>query len=219
MPAPHDERPVDYIGGPLRRLFMRYPWRISGLVGVLLITGLRPCTRHIPEAPPIIAPMPNFALSGPTSATATPEDLRGEVWIAGFACAKCQGPPADVSAVLAELSQRVHTHKKPLKVLAIASDVTRDSASWHLQQGFHETTSLALYGDDAAIQSLKFEVARTMKSEQPDLWNRIFIVDQDAKLRGAYALGELGADEAYHRAQHVVREAKIKAHEDKTKTH
>ena len=205
------------MGGPIRRLFMRYPWRISGLVGILIITGLRPCTRHIPEAPAVIAAMPAFSLTRHDGASVGPEQLRGEVWVAGFACATCEGPPADISATLASLSQRIKTHQKPLKVLAFASDAGSGHTSWHLKKGYDASVALALHGPAATIQSLKKEVALALESHEPDLWNRIFIIDHAGQLRGAYALGELGADEAYHRAQHVVRDAKIAAWEKASK--
>jgi hypothetical protein len=187
---------------------MRYPWHISTVVGLFVITGLRPCTRHVPDAPPIVAPMPDFALQSTTGAPVTPATLSPTIWIAGFVCVECKGATTEVGPTLAELSQRIETHSKPLKVLAIATDAPTDQGAWSEPLSLASTTSLALSGPRETIASLKDQVAVAFGPDQPRPWDRIFIIDDLGQLRGAYALGEMGADEAYHRAQHVARDSK-----------
>ena len=215
MPSPDDARPVEYIGGPLRRLFMRYPWHVSAVVGVLIITGLRPYTRHVPEAPPIIAPMPAFELSTATGEVIRTDDLLGSVWLAGFVCHGCTGPIANTGSTLRDIALRSITHGKPIRFLAIATDSVRDSAEtmgqWAASHSLPTDRWTNATGAQPVITGLRAEVIRAFKSDTPETWARLFIIDERAQLRGAYALGDRGADEAYHRAQHVAREARIRA--------
>ena len=192
----------------MRHLFMRYPWHISTVVGLLVITGLRPCTRHVPDAPAIVAPMPQFELQDTEGANVTTESLASTIWIAGFVCAQCKGPTAEVGPTLAGLSERITTHKKPLKVLAIATDAPTNPGEWGQAMGLVAAGSLALTDTRGNVASLKDQVAAAFGPDQPKPWDRIFIIDDHGQLRGAYALGEMGADEAYHRAQHVARDSK-----------
>ena len=187
---------------------MRYPWRISAVAGLLVITGLRPCTRHVPDAPSVVAPMPDFTLRTAEGSPATPSSLSGTIWIAGFVCARCKGATAEVGPTLADLSKRIATHSKPLRVLAIGSDTASQGETWSGDIGLVPTVTLALSGAPATVRSLKDHVATAFGPDQPRPWDRIFIIDDRGQLRGAYALGEMGADEAYHRAQHVARDAK-----------
>lgn len=41
----------------------RHPWFWAVLLGLLFVTAIRPCTRHIPEAPPELIPAEEVALS------------------------------------------------------------------------------------------------------------------------------------------------------------
>ena len=196
------------MGGPLRRLFMRYPWHISTVVGLFVITGLRPCTRHVPDAPAVVAPMPHFELETAEGTPYEPANLASTIWIAGFVCGTCKGGTAEVGPTLAELSTRIETHNKPLKVLAIVTDAPSKPSTWIAPQGLAPAVSLALSASPASVASLKDQVAAAFGPDQPKPWDRIFIIDDLGQLRGAYALGEMGADEAYHRAQHVARDSK-----------
>lgn len=211
MPGVDDARPVEYLGGPIRRLFMRYPWHVSGVIGVLLITGLRPCTRHVPEPPPIVAPMPAFDLLGPGGVTVTDKALHGDIWIAGFVCLDCSGAPAEIAPTLHAIASRVATHDKPMRFLAVGTqqgDTPEALAAWAASPDLPPTRWLTLSGPQGATDALRAEVTRALGGQAPEIWARIFIIDDRGRLRGSYALGERGADEIYHRAQHVALESR-----------
>ena len=42
--------------------FLRNPWILSGLLGIIAITIITPFVRHIPDAPPVIGQLPTFEL-------------------------------------------------------------------------------------------------------------------------------------------------------------
>jgi cytochrome oxidase Cu insertion factor (SCO1/SenC/PrrC family) len=208
MPAPDDVRPVEYLGGPVRRLFMRYPWHVGAFVGIALITGLRPCTRHVPEPPPVVAPMPAFELLGAGGATVTNDALEGHVWIAGFVCVDCDGPGAPVGPSLHEIAERARTHDKPMRFLAIGVRADRDTPE-AMARWANGSRWLALGGAQGAMSGLRTGVVRALGGTS-ETWSRLFIIDDRGNLRGSYALGERGADEIYHRAQHVARESRAR---------
>ena len=180
---------------------MRYPWHVSAVVGVLLITGLRPCTRHVPAAPAVGASMPSFSLASSTESTFTESSLLGETWIAGFVCDECEGAVSQMGPILKELAGKIVEHKKPLRVLAISPSPPRNSTA--------NNPILRVHGPKERVDALRERVVAALGADKASTWNRTFIIDDQGKLRGAYALGELGADEVYHRAQHVARDAMI----------
>ena len=215
MPSSDDARPVDYIGGPVRRLFMRYPWHVSAVVGVLLITGLRPCTRHVPDAPPVVGAMPGFTLQGAGGEARSLGDLAGHVWIAGFVAVDAAGPDGEVGEALVALAAKSRTHDKPMRFLAIGSRADRDTpdalAAWATARGLERPRCEWLAGPQGDTDAIRAQLVSTFGAQTSEVWAHVFIIDDRGKLRGAYPLGERGVDEAYHRAQHVARDSRAAA--------
>ena len=86
MIEPEDKRPVQYLGGPIRQFIMRYPYWIAGALGMIYITASRPCTRYIPEPPPILGQVNPPTLTPVMGGEAPKHPLNGRVWIAAHVC-------------------------------------------------------------------------------------------------------------------------------------
>ena len=219
MIEPEDRRPVRYLGGPVRQFLMRYPYWVAGALGVLYITLSRPCTRYIPEPPPVLGVVEIPTVAEWVGASSGAPTMDGDVWIVAQVCVDCDGDQSQLRSALEALAPKLdRLHQKPIKLLALlptpetgdhaatqkrwADAVQSQSPKWHI--GVSSPDSLRAW-------------AASLKHHFPDhrgeFWRRLVLLDGDGALRGSYAHGDLGIDEAYHRAQHVVRQARELARE------
>lgn len=180
------------------------PYTWAFIIGIVTLTLLRPCTRHVPEPMPSLGEVPAW-LSG-VSAT-----LGGATLLTFYVerCAPCEATIAGLTGVTRELSR---TPYEP-----------------HIQVVVAHPPGVSL---DAVTKHYAYEPRwSTLEVEIPDLWQRggfaralvdgepldedlgrfltsgaVWIVDDAGALRGPLgAATDEAANETLHRVQHVAR--------------
>lgn len=208
-------------GGWLRRTFIRHPWWFGALAGMILIPAIRPLTRRIPEPPPVEGQLPAFSLVDSDGQKVSDTDLRGQVWVAAFIFTSCPSTCPLVTAAMAKLQARFAADSIPVKLVSITVDPENDTpavlAAYAKKHGADPQRWRFLTGDHAAVEALVTGGFRSALGDREvnaagmiDIAHttKLVLVDGQGGLRGYYASDELGVDEIFHRAQHVLREAR-----------
>lgn len=204
-------------GAPL----LRSPFLWAFVLGCITITALRPLLRHVPEPPPVIGQLPQFALVRENGRPFGSGDLRGGVWVFNFFFADC---PTICPALMRSVKtlqdawkergiDAIHLasvtvdpeHDTPARLEAYAARIGADPRRWTL-----------LTGDDEAIRrfardGLKLPVAPSGNGGDGPLASvahsaKLVLVDGSGRIRGYYDADASGLDEVFNRAQHVLHE-------------
>ncbi len=178
-------------------------------------------TEHVPDEPALLYSLPDWSMLDSEGQPFGSEQLRGEVWVAGFFFSRCVSVCPPLLSDMSKLAERYETYDRDVHVVAFTVDpdhdtpeVLRETAKkyganlerWTFVTGGRaQMKSLVEGGFKVAMGDLvrdeanMFEVAHTGK---------LVLVDEAGGIRGYYGHDDVGRDEVYHRAQHVVREAK-----------
>jgi protein SCO1/2 len=208
-------------GGWLRRAFIRHPWWFGALAGIVLIPAIRPLTRRIPDPPPVEGQLPAFALVDSEGQKISDTDLRGQVWVAAFIFTSCPSTCPLVTAAMGKLQTRFAADNIPVKLVSITVDPENDTpavlAAYAKEHGADPQRWRYITGDHAAVEALVTGGFRSALGDREvnaagmiDIAHttKLVLVDGQGGLRGYYASDDLGVDEIFHRAQHVLREAR-----------
>jgi len=212
--------------GPRRRI--RHPFLWAFLVGIAVLTLMRPLLRHVPAPPPVEGRLPALRLVDQEGRPFGPEAMHGDVWIVGFvgrprgadpAAAAASASPAAAgrTAGAASASAEASTEKARLDGLREIQDAYRDFGVRGIRilvvSLTDETTeAIATRAAAAGADPKRFTFARLDPSSPPRALEildvarhagELLIVDADGGLRGWYASGRDGLNEIYNRAQHV----------------
>ncbi|MCA9690782.1 MAG: SCO family protein [Myxococcales bacterium] len=206
--------------GPLRRLFMRYPWHISFVLGIILITvqGLR--MRHIPEPPPVLFQVPEFSLVDQSGREVTRDSLRGQVWIGSFFFTSCPSICPKITKSMLDLQSRLQSEGVDVKLVSFTVDPDNDTPEvlaryaktigadlerWRFVTGPRaQMEQLVVGGFKTAMDPSK----RDGDVEMYDIAHstKLVLVDRDGGVRGYYDTDAQGLDEVFHRSWHVLLE-------------
>ena len=164
----------------------RHPWATAAVVGVVTITAMRPFTRHIPDPPPVYGELPAVVIATAADEALDTGSLLGRTWVFGPLCDAC-GVRSTMTSALDALRQRYARSELPVSVygLEIERDADRSKPLTQALRGAFDAP----------------EAAQLAQS-----WPRVVLVDGQGRLRGAYAISELGLDETYHRTLHVLHD-------------
>jgi len=188
-----------------------YLWAF--LLGVVVLTLMRPCLRRIPAPPPVQGTLPGFTFVDDAGTSFGPERLRGAVWIVHFFYIGCGADCAPTLRSLGEI-RRTYTDLgiEGIRVLSLSVDPEHDTPEalrafetahgadpgrWLLATGAAadlDAFAREIFGPHAHGDTPLSEVARA---------GRLLLVDPEGGLRGTYASDASGIDEIYNRAQHV----------------
>jgi protein SCO1/2 len=183
---------------------------------------MRPLLRREPAPPPVLSALPPFVL---VSAEGTPfgsEELEGRVWIAHFFFTRCVAICPRLVASVGRLRERLDAagldeirivgvtvdpdHDGPAELAAYAAVHGIDPASWTLLTGEpDEIRRVAVLGFKVPLGEAQasgggiVDIAHTGK---------LVLVDGAGGIRGYYDSDELGLDEVFHRARHVLEAAR-----------
>ena len=197
----------------------RNPWVWGVIAGLIFVPAIRPFTRHIPDAPPLLTELPEFELKLSNGGRAKSSELRGRVYVLGFHGVVCEPDCGEVLPALRSLSDRFKQFDREITVLAVhlgeaddatllANDAVPDLASpWLMSVASVE--SLAPLARQGLLPHLDPGTEAGVGIPDVARRARLFLVDAFGNLRGHYAIDESGLDEVYHRAQHVRRDHKI----------
>lgn len=210
-PAP-PAAPVEEVATPPVPWY-RNPWVWGVIAGLVFVPSIRPFMRHIPEPPPVLAPVPEYELNLAGGGVARSSELLGRVYVVGMYGAPCEPDCSGVLPALTGLSERFRQFERGITVLAIrlyeGGDVGAEGVV-DLEQEWLKLDVAPVHLDGIAAQVLAPHlggtVPRSAGAAQVARQARVFLVDAAANLRGHYGTDEVGLDEVYHRAQHVLQD-------------
>lgn len=197
----------------------RNPWLWGVLACLALPPAIRPLMRREPPAPAPIGQVPNFRLVDQDGKTFGSDELRGQVWIAGFFFTSCQSICPRLLADMDRVADRYRDLEVPIRVVAISVDPVTDTPEKlkeaEARVGPDPGRWTFLTGPEADVRELVTKGFMTEMGEKVandagilDIAHsgRLAIVDGSLALRGFYATDEQGLDELFHRARHVLRD-------------
>lgn len=209
-------------GGPVRRTLMKHPWLIGTIFGILVITLSRPLMRRVPDPPPVLAELPTFELANTSGQAYGSEDLEGRVWVASFIFTSCPTVCPMVTGAMADLQERLAREELPVELVSFTVDPEIDTpevlgdyaqkydadfSRWHFLTGPQDRIeALVVDGFGTAMGDRQptgeadiYDIAHTTK---------LVLVDDLGRIRGYYSSNDEGVDEVFHRAGHVLRDAR-----------
>lgn len=210
--------PPEERGGWLYRKFIRYPWHFGAVIGVVTITAMRPCTRHVPEPPPVLAQVPAFELVDQDGQPFSLDSLRGHVTVAGFMFTSCPSTCPKISRAMLDLQHRYAQHGIDVHLVSFSVDPENDTPAvlktyaGHLEAD--ESRWRFVTGARAAMESLvvrSFHTAMDKTAGAKGMIDiahttKLALIDAEGNIRGYYGSDEVGSDEIFHRSQHVIRQ-------------
>jgi protein SCO1/2 len=217
--------PADYEAPPWLRMLRKHIWLVAGIFGVVTVTAIRPFLRHVPDPPPVMYVLPDYELVDDDERPFTPETMRGKVWVAGFVFTSCPSTCPAVTRAMQDLRARFDRNDIDVEMVSFTVDPEHDTPAvlhaYAEQSGAGDNWRFVT-GDMAAIRALvrdgfKLGIGeRAPTKDDGDLYDiahstKLALVDPDGAVRGFYGIEpDQGLDEIYHRAQHVLAEARKK---------
>ncbi|HWB81812.1 MAG TPA: SCO family protein [Nannocystaceae bacterium] len=226
MPVP----PPDFVPTPWLVWLRKYIWVISGVLAIVTITALRPRLRHVPEPPPVMFTLPStWQLVDHHERPFTADTLHGKVWVAGFVFTSCPSTCPAVTRAMGDLRERFDRMQVDVEMVSFTVDPVKDTpkvlADYAAQVGANDKWRFVT-GDPEAIRTLVRdgfrlgigapEPSQSAGGAMYDIAHstKLALVDGDGNVRGYYGIEpDEGLDEIFHRAEHVIAEAAMKARE------
>ena len=205
--------------------FYRNPFVIAFVAGIVTLTLIRPLLRREPEPPPVLAQLPPFSLTDQEGRPYGSAELSGQVYIASFFFTRCGSIcPALMHNVKKLQDGFAARGIEGIRLVSITVDpeydtppvlkeygqvLKADPARWTFLTGPADKVESLVVGGfktpmdrDSATPETAIEIAHTGK---------IVLVDGSGRIRGYYGTDEMGLDEAFNRAQHVLKEQRKQA--------
>jgi len=210
------------------RTVLRNPYVWGFVIGIVTLTAIRPLLRHVPEPPPVLSQLPEFSLVGMDGKPYGSAELRGQVYIANFFFTSCRSIcPAimqGVGRLQAGLTERNiqgirlvsisvdPEHDTPEVLRAYAKGIGVDPGRWSLVTGDPESVRrLVVDGFKTPMDSPPTGGAEPMDIAHT---GKLVLVDGAGHVRGYYDSDEMGLDEVFNRAQHVLRQEREAARKE-----
>lgn len=219
MPQP----PPDFEATPGLTWLRKHIWLVAGVLGVVTVTAIRPFLRRVPDPPPVMHVLPDYALVDDHERPFRPETLHGKVWVAGFVFTSCPSTCPAVTRAMQDLHARFERNDIDVEMVSFTVDPAHDTPqvlrAYAEQAGADEQWRFVT-GDPAAIRALVRDGFKlgigdaTPTADDADLYDiahstKLALVDPEGNVRGFYGIEpDEGLDEIYHRAQHVLAEAR-----------
>lgn len=198
----------------------RNPYVVAFVIGCVTMTLIRPLLRYEPPPPPILSELPAFTLIDSAGASFGSEALRGRVWIASFFFMRCPSVCPLLMTRVAELQRRFQDAGiDDIALVSISVDPERDTperlraaepgygvdpARWKLLTGpLADVHALCVNG----FKVPGFDGTGMIDGDIPHT-TKVVLVDPELRIRGYYETDVDGLDEVFHRAQHVLKEAR-----------
>jgi protein SCO1/2 len=200
--------------------FYRNPFVIAFVAGIVTLTLIRPLLRHEPEPPPVLAQLPAFTLEDASGKPYGSADLAGQVYIASFFFTRCpsicpllmqnvrklqEGLNAQEISGIRLVSITVDPENDTRDVLAdYAQNLKADPARWTFLTGPPDKVR------ELVVSGFKTPMDRadTPPGSAMDIAHtgKVVLVDGSGRIRGYYGTDDLGLDEVFNRAQHVLKQ-------------
>jgi protein SCO1/2 len=212
--------PPDLVPSPAIVWLRKYIWIIAAVVGVATLTLIRTRLRNIPDPPPVMYVLPEYALVDQNGAPFTPDTLRGKVWVAGFVFTSCPSTCPAVTRAMGELRARYDRMDIDIEMVSFTVDPKTDTpavlADYASKVGANDKWHFVT-GDEAAIRAVvrdgfKLGIGQPEVQAGGSMYDiahstKLAIVDTEGGVRGFFDIEPEGLDEIFHRSQHVMAEA------------
>jgi len=216
MPSPAEIEPPPWL-----QFVRRNIWILAGLLGIVTLTVIRPFTRHVPEAPPVLFKLPKYELVDHRQEPFTPETLRGKVWVAGFVFTTCPSTCPVVTQAMSDLRARMDKMSLDVEMVTFTVDPATDTPAvlaeyastvgvntdkWRFVTGepkdvislVREGFQLGVGEREADADGVAYDIAHSTK---------LALVGPEGGVRGYYGIeADEGLDEIFHRAEHILRD-------------
>ena len=114
--------------------------------------------RHIPEAPPVLFQVPDFALQDQDGQPFSLASMRGKVWVAGFMFTTCPSVCPKISRAMLDLQQRYARNGVEVELVSFSVDPENDTPAvlkrYAENLGADENHWRFVTGDRAAMEAL-----------------------------------------------------------------
>jgi len=186
---------------------------------MITVTLIRPCTRRIPDPPPVLGELPAFSLTDQDGKDFGSADLRGNVYVVTFFFTSCVTICPKVLKAAKALQDRYKRAELDIRLVSITVDPENDSPArlrkFGEEYGADFSSWTFLTGSRPELESLIVDGFKTYMGEREEgadglmdigHGSRFVLVDEAGGVRGHYEISPLGSDEVFHRSQHVLRE-------------
>jgi protein SCO1/2 len=207
---------------------LRNPYVWGFVIGIVTLTAIRPLLRHVPEPPPVLFQLPAFTLVGMDGKSFGSAELHGQVYIASFFFTSCRsicpGIMRGMGRLQAGLAER---NVQGVRLVSISVDPEHDTpeilGAYAKEMGVDSGRWTLLTGDPEPIRRLVVDGFKTpvvpappQGAEPLDIAHtgKLVLVDGGGHVRGYYDSDEMGLDEVFNRAQHVLRQEREAARKE-----
>lgn len=202
------------------RALLRNPYVWGFVIGIVTLTAIRPLLRHVPEPPPVLSQLPSFSLVGMDGKPFGSAELRGQVYVANFFFTSCRSIcPAIMQGMGRLQAGFAERDVQGIKLVSISVDPEHDTpeilTAYAKALGVDPLRWMLLTGEPEVVRRLVVDGFKTPVVAPPpqgpgpiDIAHtgKLVLVDGSGRIRGYYGSDELGLDEVFNRAQHVLRQ-------------
>jgi protein SCO1/2 len=199
---------------------VRNPYVWGFVIGIITLTAIRPLLRRIPEPPPVIGQVPDFSLVDSQGRAYGSADLKGQVYIVSFFFTSCRSIcPAIMHGMVKLQTGFDERGIKGIRLVSISVDPEHDTPevlrAYGTELGVEPARWTLLTGDPEKIRAVvvdgfkaPLEAAPVTPASPMDIAHtgKVVLVDGSGGIRGYYDTTDLGLDEVFNRAQHVLKQ-------------
>lgn len=158
------------------------------------ITAAAAASCKRPPSLPVFQTVPPFVLTDSSSQPFNGARLKGNVWLASFFFASCNGPCPRMNSLIYGLQERTYSYKG-LQIVSITVDPERDTpdalASYARRYKADPERWHFLTGDRAAISALARDAFQVGELDTAQTHStRVFLVDRAGRVRGQFPTAE-----------------------------
>ena len=172
----------------------------TGLILTLAI--VRATWSGVPDPPPILLDVPEFALVDQNDESFGSDDLRGKLWVANFIFTRCTTICPVFTEKMGTIQHRVKQLQPHMKLVSFSVDPEYDTPAILAEYAYQHRASPRLWhfltGDNAAVQSIVVEGLKTTLQQDEDSTNpdgilhgsHFVLVDHLMRIRGFYDVND-----------------------------
>ena len=204
---------------------LKNPYVWGFLIGIAVLTALRPFLRRIPEPPPVVGHVPGWTLVADDGRAFGSADLRGSVYVVSFFFTRCTSICPTIMRGMARLQAGFDERGDDgIRLVSISVDPVHDTPEvlrgYARDLGVRPERWTLVTGDEESVRRLVVEGFKTPLGAPGDSpatpleiahTGKVVLVDGSGGIRGYYGTDELGLDEVYNRARHVRDREKAEA--------
>jgi protein SCO1 len=202
------------------RSLLRNPYLWGFLIGIVTLTAIRPLLRRVPEPPPVLSTLPEFTLTDVDGKPFGSRELAGQVYVANFFFTRCGSICPTLMRGVGRLQAGFDERGiDGVRLVSISVDPENDTPAvlkeYAAAHGVEPKRWTLLTGDPEKVRALVVDGFKTPMDRVPEggptpievaHTGKLVLVDAHGRIRGYYDSDEMGLDEVYNRAQHVLRQ-------------